>query len=131
LLFVLASVAAAAAAVVVVVVAAAATDAGVVVVAITAVSAAVVDISAVTVSFAVAIVTAVSPLLTSTPPPLPLLPAYGAATASTAAVITTIGISTAVDAASGLIVVFPATASVFDAMADSSSLAVHAYEKAL
>jgi hypothetical protein len=54
------------------------------------------------------------------------LPASGATAASTAAAITTTGVSTAVDAASGLIVVFPAAASVSDAIADSSSLAVHA-----
>jgi hypothetical protein len=59
------------------------------------------------------------------------LPASGAAAASTAAAIITNGVSTAVNAASGLIVVFPAAASVSDAIADSSSLAVHAYEKAL
>jgi hypothetical protein len=54
------------------------------------------------------------------------LPASVAAAASTTAAITTNGVSTA-----GLIVVFPAAASVSNAIADSSSLAVHAYEKAL
>jgi hypothetical protein len=56
------------------------------------------------------------------------LPASGAAAASTPAAITTTGVSTAVGAASGLIAIFPATASISDAIAD---LAVHAYEKAL
>ena len=44
----------------------------------------------------------------------------------TAATIITTGVSTAVDAASGLIAVFPAAASVSGAIAVSSSLAVHA-----
>jgi hypothetical protein len=57
------------------------------------------------------------------------LPASGAAAASTAATITTNGVSTAVDAA-GLIVVFPAAASVSDAMLTLVLLIpVHAYEK--
>ncbi len=51
--------------------------------------------------------------------PLPLLPASGAAAASPTAPNTTTGVSTTVDAASLLIVVFHTAASVFDAIADS------------